>query len=198
MAAKFSLLPNESIIYKSESSVMHGGFMSTYTDDLVLTNLNIVYINKGIFGNVKGIQKFPVNQIKMFNGEPQAIMGKQQNGMPKLEIYFINGQQESFAFQSAGKKEVNKWINEICKLLTGHDKSSSVSSSKMSAIPGTEYLAETLKGTMDTFKGAFGIKSKEQAAEIPITKKCISCSAPLNGIKGQTVRCRYCDTDQVL
>lgn len=196
MAAKFSLLPNESVIIKSES-VMHGGFMSAYTDELILTNLNVVYISKGMFGNVKGVQKFPVSQIKQYNGEPQAILGKQQNGMPQLEIYFVNGQQENFAFQSSGKKEVNQWINEICKLITGHE-SSNASSSKISAIPGTKFLAETLKGTVDTFKSSFGIKSKAQASEVPVTKKCISCSAPLNGIKGQTVHCRYCDTDQVL
>ena len=31
-----------------------------------------------------------------------------------------------------------------------------------------------------------------------INKKCISCSAPLVGEKGQVVHCKYCDTDQTL
>lgn len=196
--AKFSLLPNESIILKNES-VMHGGFMATYTDELILTNQNIVYVSKGMLGNTKNVQRFPVNQIKMYDGEPQAILGKQQNGMPQLEIYFLNGN-ESFAFQFSGKKEVAKWINAICKLVTGHE-SNTVSPSFGSAIIGTEYLAETLKGTVDTFKNAFGIKSKatdDSVSSEKATKKCISCSAPLTGTKGQTVHCKYCDTDQVL
>ena len=31
-----------------------------------------------------------------------------------------------------------------------------------------------------------------------VNKKCISCSAPLIGKKGQVVHCKYCDTDQIL
>lgn len=196
--AKYNLLPNESIILKSES-VMHGGLMAAYTDELILTNQNIVYVSKGMFGNIKNVERFPVNQIKMYNAEPQAILGKQQNGQPQLEIYFLNGH-ECFAFQSSNKKEVVQWVHAICKLVTGHE-SNTVSPGSGSAIPGTEYLAETIKGTVDTFKNAFGIKSKatdDGVSSEKVTKKCIACSAPLTGSKGQTVHCKYCDTDQVL
>lgn len=193
--AKLNLLPNESIILKSES-VMHGGFMAAYTDELILTNQNIVYVSKGIFGNTKNIKKFPVNQIKMYNDEPQAILGKNRNGMPQLEIYFLNGH-ECFSFQSMGKKEVVQWINAICKLVTGNESTNFPSGS---AIPGTEYLADKLKGTVETFKNTFGIKSNsiDGVSSEKVTKKCISCSAPLNGNKGQTIHCKYCDTNQVL
>ena len=89
MATKYKLLPNESIILQ-EDNVCHGNGFSAYTDDLLLTNLNIVLISKGMFGNVKGITQYPLNQIKMFNGKPQAIRGKQSNGSPCLDIYFTN------------------------------------------------------------------------------------------------------------
>lgn len=195
MAAKIPLLPNEAIIFRNDS-VMHGGIMAPYTDELVLTNMNVIYVKKGIVGNVKRIQKFPLDQITMYNGEPQAILGKQHNGSPQLEIYFMNGQQENFAFQSGGKKKVNQWINEICKAVTGHESSAA---SKSGGILGAGYLAGTIKGTVDTFKGVLGAKPKEQApVVVPVTKKCISCSAPLSGNKGETVQCRYCDTEQVL
>lgn len=39
------------------------------------------------------------------------------------------------------------------------------------------------------------IQSESQSK---INKKCISCSAPLIGYKGQLVHCKYCDTDQTL
>ncbi len=195
--SKFNLLPNESIIIKSDR-VMHGGLMASYTDELILTNQNIVYISKGMFGNTKSIQRFPINQIKMYNGEPQVIYGKQQNGSPQLEIYFMNGH-KYFAFQSSGKKEVTRWVNAIYELLTGNRPSTNPEGTS-SAIPGTEYLAKTFKDTIDTFKSTFGVKTKSNTgvADEKVTKKCISCSAPLSGEKGQIVNCIYCDTDQVL
>ena len=194
--AKLNLMPNESIILKS-NNVAQGGLMAAYTDELILTNQNIIHVKKGVFGNTKNVKRYPVNQIKIFNGEPQAILGKQQNGSPQLEIYFLNGH-ECFGFQSMTKKEVVQWINAITKLVTGHE---STTVPLGFAIPGTEYLAETIKGTVDTFKNTIGIKSKKidnGGSSEKVTKKCISCSAPLTGNKGQTMHCKYCDTDQVL
>lgn len=120
--AKFSLLPNESIILKTER-VKHGGMFAIYTDDLILTSQNLVVVCKGTFGNTKDVVRYPLNQIKMYNGEPQALLGTAQNGTPQLEVYFLNGQQEAFGFQSMGKKEITQWINAICKAVTGHESS---------------------------------------------------------------------------
>lgn len=193
---KINLMPNESIILKSEN-VMHGGLMAGYTDELILTNQNIIHVKKGVFGNTKNVKKYPVNQIKIFNGNPQAMLGKQRNGSSQLEIYFLNGH-EYFGFQSLTKKEVVQWINAISHLVTGHG---STIVPFGFAIPGTKYLSETIKGTVDTFKNTFGIKSQiidNGVSSENVTKKCISCSAPLIGKKRQTMHCKYCDTDQVL
>ncbi|WP_416143786.1 PH domain-containing protein [Planococcus koreensis] len=78
---KVNLMPNESIILKSKN-VMHGGLMANYTDELILTNQNIIHVKKGVFGNTKNVKKYPLNQIKIFNGKSQAILGKQRNGSP--------------------------------------------------------------------------------------------------------------------
>ena len=200
MAEMFSLQPNESVIDECDE-VRYGGIASLGRGRLILTNLNIIYVSTNMLGKTNNVLKFPLSQLKNYKGEPQAIMGKQINGSPQLELYFVNGQQANFSFMlgktGLEKKKICTWINEICELVTGHE-SSSVSLSKLSAIPGTEFVAATLKGTVDTFKDKFGGKSNEQIVHENITKKCISCSAPLNGIKGQTIHCRYCDTDQVL
>ncbi|MDN3451027.1 PH domain-containing protein [Planococcus sp. APC 3906] len=193
---KVNLMPNESIILKSKN-VMHGGLMANYTDELILTNQNIIHVKKGVFGNTKNVKKYPLNQIKIFNGKSQAILGKQRNGSPQLEIYFLNGH-EFFGFQSLIKKEVVQWINAISKLVTGHE-STTVPSGF--ALLGTEYFSETIKGTVDIFKDTFGIQSKKidnSVSSEMVSKKCISCSAPLTGKKLQIMHCKYCDTDQVL
>lgn len=100
--AKVNLMPNESIILKS-TNVAHGGLMAVYTDDLILTNQNIIHVKRGVFGNTKNVKKYPVNQIKIFNGIPQAILGKQRSGNLQLEIYFLNGL-ECYGFQTFSKK----------------------------------------------------------------------------------------------
>jgi hypothetical protein len=196
---KYNLEPSESVLIQSIGVLCEGsGLMTGYTDELILTNMNIIHVSKGMFGNIKRVQKYPLNQVKIINGEAQAIMGKSSNGMPDLQIYFVNGQ-VAFKFQSSGKKEIVKYVNEISKVLTGNE-SSRNSAANQFAIPGAEIVAETLKDTVNVFKGTFGIKSKIKAADEPVkaTKKCMGCMSPLTGTKGQSIRCRYCDTDQIL
>lgn len=196
---KYNLEPSESILIQSTDVLYEGGgLMSSYTDELVLTNMNIIHVSKGMFGNTKRVQKYPLNQVKIINGEAQAIMGKSTNGIPNLQIYFVNGQ-VLFKFQSSGKKEIMKYVNEISKLLIGKETSRN-SVVNQFAIPGAEIVTETIKDTIDVFKGTFGIKSKSKAANetVKATKKCIGCMSPLTGTKGQSIRCRYCDTDQIL
>lgn len=72
---KYILQTNESLIMKSER-VLYGGVLSTYTNELILTNMNIVLIIKGVFGNSKDIRQYPIDQIKIFNGQPQALLTK--------------------------------------------------------------------------------------------------------------------------
>lgn len=190
----YTLQPNESIIMKS-GRITHGGLMIGYTDELVLTNLNIILIEKGVFGNVKNIKYFPINQIKVYNGKPQVILTKQQNGFPKMEVYLLNGQ-DAFGFES--KKEAEKWINNINQLFSGTSEGYDDTESK--AIPGVEFVADVLKDTFDTFAGAFGFKSKTKAnaTQEKIAKKCSSCGSQISGTKGQVIRCQYCDSDQQL
>ena len=195
----YNLAPNETILIQSTAVLCEsGGFMAAYTDELILTNINIIHVSKGMFGNTKGVKKYPLNQVKIVNGEAQAIMGKSSNGMPDLQIYFINGQL-AFKFQSSDKKEIAKYVNGISKVLTGNISSQS-SVANPFAIPGVENIAETLKDTFNVFKESFGIKPEDKAANqsVKVTKKCIGCMSPLTGTKGQSVRCRYCDTDQIL
>lgn len=192
---KYNLQPNESLILKSER-VLHGGAMANFTDELMLTNLNLVLISKGIFGNVKNIHTYPVREIKVFNSEAQAKLGKHRNTWPQVEVYFLRGS-EAFAFEK--KKEAIKWIESINKLVTG--KSAVIDNDNSMSIPGTEFIAETLKGTIDTFKGVLGISPMASKHEIEETKaagKCIGCRAPITGCKGLTTTCKYCDTEQSL
>ena len=190
--ATYGLQPNEVMLLK-EVGVAHGGVLSVYTDELILTNLNLVVVKKGMFGNSKGVQTFPVNQIKVHNQQAQAILGKAPNGMEALDVYFLNGQ-EQFRFQSGGKRKINEWVAKINEAATGQ-KGSQVSGGASFAIPGAEIVAGALKGTFDVFKDKFGAKSAAPAAA---AGRCRACSAPMTGLQGQTVTCEYCGSAQQL
>jgi hypothetical protein len=196
MEDKYNLQPNEAVIMKSER-VQCGGLLSASTDELLLTNLNIVLVNKGFLGNTKNVQHFPLDQIKLFNGKAQVMVSTQQKR--KLEVYFWYGH-ESFTFVK--KKEAKLWAENISKLLKAAAQQSQSADTQAGkkvdtgdvdrTIPGTGFIAETLKDTADTFKGVLGIKAKKVAV------KCSSCGSAISGTKGEVVRCQYCDTDQKL
>ena len=97
---KFDLQPGECILLKA-SCVRHG-FWSAYTDELVLTNQNIIHVKSGLLGNFKGVVRYPLSNIT------QAIIGEAQNGEKQLEVYH-NGKMEDFAFQSGNNRTLKVW-----------------------------------------------------------------------------------------
>lgn len=194
--SKYNLQPNEFFILNSEY-VRRGETRG----ELILTNLNLVYItSKGFFKTTYIPQLYPINQIKVFNGKAQVILGKDGN----IDFHFINGQ-ESFQFwnndtlfsDKKAEKEAGRWVNAFNQLITGQV--SEIDTSVSPAMAAAAVIAGTIKDTFDTFKGALRVKSKNNN-ETPTkaAKKCSSCGASISGIKGQIVRCQYCDADQQL
>jgi hypothetical protein len=187
--AGYYLQPGEAFVYK-HVGVRHGGNYANYTDDLILTTQNLVLLKKGAFGNSKGIDVFPLSQIRVFQGHAQAVVVKGQNGLPALEVYFQNGT-EQFGFQ--GKNEASSWSQKINEVITG-------APAKMTSPnpSGAEKVAGVVKDTVGVFRDVLGYKSKDAvataAAAVPVAGDCVSCGAPVAGIRGQAIICSYCDT----
>ena len=192
--ADYNLLQNEAVIIRNDNVYHPIGKKLGELGELVLTNMNLIYVRKGIFGGTKETLKFPLNQIKKFDDKPQITLGKSENGYHQLEIYFLNSQ-EYFVFNTFGKKEALKWLDKIWELLTGH--AAELDESERSYIPGIATVADTIKNTVGSFAGALGIKPDGNKKE-NVTIRCISCRATLSGTKGQIVKCKYCDTEQTL
>ena len=184
--AKYSLQPNEAVLLKDES-VAHGGFFAGYTDELILTNLHLVLVKKGLFGNGKGIRTFPINQVKVHDGQAQALIGKKANGSPALDVYFVNGH-EQFDFQSGGKKKIQMWISKLNQAATGQESSGDQNTGM--ALPGAFLIAGVLKDTFGVFKTKLG----PSAATATVAAKCGACGAPSSGARGSVIKCEYCGT----
>lgn len=210
MATNFSLMPNEAVILQ-EASVAHGGVSAGFTDDLILTNLGIICVNKGFFGNTKNVYRYPLRQIKRYNGKPQAVLGKLSNGEATLDIFMIDGSKESFYFDSlTNKRKIGKWISEITKTICGDEDIDDLSDRDSFIDPNSVAgavvdVVNQVKGAGAEILGSLGIKpgflkslNGSSATPERVSKKCVSCTAPLVGIRGKAVKCKYCDTVQIL
>ena len=188
---QLNLQPNKTILLHN-NRVYRWGNHEFYTDELLVTNFNMIYIRKGFFGRIKNILKYPLDQVKVQNGQVQVRMAKNFRGTPQLQIYFKNTL-EFFSFQSRGKKQILKWVGTLHQLL---DNPAAQTDAFDPSVPGSAE-EDTAKARKHPLTGdSFG-DSKETVPPYT-TKNCIGCTAPLSGRKGQTVRCEYCDTYQIL
>lgn len=180
----YDLAPNEGIILQYDG-VYHNGNQS----EIVLTNQNLICVetNVKLLKNTYNVLKFPVSQVKIVNGQAQASVIKDRDDWT-LQVLMKNGI-EKFKFsgefyERIKKKQVaNQWVEQISILLTGKS---------------AERITDTpLVGGVKNVLGSIGINVKSREPE-NITIKCIGCRALLSGQKGQTVCCKYCDTEQTL
>jgi len=187
--AKYILQSNEVVLLKDEA-VLHGKKVA----ELILTNLNLVVVGKGVLARSSGFQAFPVSQIKVHNGRAQALMTG-TFGSETLEVYFLQGE-EAFRFVNGGKKKVQIWIGKINEAVTG-EPAVEVGSA---AASGADRVAGALKDVMGAYKSFRGQKPSTPVSEarIGVAAKCVSCGAPVNGVKGQTITCTYCNAAQQL
>ena len=182
----YSLLPNEGVLLKNESVWHPIGKRNGNIGELILTNLNLIYLKKSAFGGIKEVLK--LNQIKIIDDNVQVIISKSSGNFCQMELFFINSH-EVFIFNSLIKKQVLRWADKISELLTGHE--ANIDPSERNTIPGFGIATDLLKNTIGTFKEA--LKEKEN-----VTNRCISCGAPLSGIKGEVKKCKYCGVKQTL
>ena len=182
--ANYSLAANEGIIIQYE-----GVYHNRKQSEIVLTNQNLICVEatRGMFKTTYNVFKFPVNQIKVVDGQAQASVVKEGRDWT-LQVLLKNGT-EKFKFSGEfyelikKKQEADKWVEQISLLLTGKS---------------AENITDTtLMGGVKNVLDSIGINVKSKKSE-NITSKCIGCLAPLSGQQGQTVRCKYCDTEQTL
>ncbi|QWC00206.1 hypothetical protein KHQ88_01170 [Mycoplasmatota bacterium] len=182
----YNLQIDEGVLLQSIKVKRMGG--SDSLDELILTNLNIIYIDRGRYTkNVKKVLYFPVEDIKRIDGKAQVALGQNgRNSSLQLQIYFNNGV-ESFEFSKKAKKEIKKWIKTINSIIDNME-----IEEESKAIPGVKVVTETIR---DTFGVIANTLTKNKKL---LTSKCTGCNAILTGYKKEVVRCKYCDTKNII
>ena len=201
--AKYQLQSNEGVVLQETGICYEPNKLSTaYTDELILTNLNLIHVRKGIFMGTKGVRYIPLNQVKVIGGKCQALVGKAQNGYAILQIYTQQGTEE-FAFPTKAKKNAGIWANEISRLVTGRDSENALESQHAPEYDFKDTVVGQLKDAFGEVGAAFGIgfgkSGQQQKSSVErVSTKCSGCHAPIMGVKGKAAVCKYCDTEQVL
>ena len=201
--AKYQLQSNEGVVLQETGICYEPNKLSTaYTDELILTNLNLIHVRKGVFMGTKGVRYIPLNQVKVIGGKCQALVGKAQNGHAILEIYTQLGTEE-FAFRTKAKKNAGIWANEISRLVTGRDSENALESQDAPEYDFEDTVVGQLKDAFGEVCAAFGIgfgkSGQQQKSSVErVSTKCSGCHAPITGVKGKAAVCKYCDTEQVL
>ena len=201
--AKYQLQSNEGVVLQETGICYEPNKLSTaYTDELILTNLNLIHVRKGIFMGTKGVRYIPLNQVKVIGGKCQALVGKAQNGHAILQIYTQQGTEE-FAFRTKAKKNAGIWANEISRLVTGRDSENALESQDAPEYDFEDTVVGQLKDAFGEVGAAFGIgfgkSGQQQKSSVErVSTKCSGCHAPITGVKGKATVCKYCDTEQVL
>lgn len=180
----YHLEPDEAVVVECESVTLEEGKLINTSGTLILTSQNLIWLTKGVFGKTKSVQKYPLTEVKIFNNEAQVKLDEKIGEDSLLSVFFKNFQ---LRFRLMERKKARELFNNIHKLVTG----SADDLVSVSAIPGVDFIANTLKETASVFMKSFGIKMNQPE---PVTTKCGNCGAPISGLSGQVVKCSYCDT----
>ena len=170
MAEEFKLSPEEAVILRTGKIGYGGGLQlpSMFnSNELILTNKNLILLKKNMFGQTEDTLYFPLSKILMANGKPQVRKSNPSHMEYALDVYFETGM-ESFRFE---------WERPVQK------------KSDLEMMQDALAFAESMTDSVEKIQSVFGIKSTRQ-----VSCKCPSCGASLSGTKGETIQCPYCGT----
>ncbi len=193
--AEYNFAPDEYVVLRADDVSKVGKkslSMSTHSE-LMLTNLNIVYPIKGMFGKTKGFEVFPLSDIRIVDGVPQCRLDTSTFMEARLEISF-QYQLVSFSFNSLeNKKEIREWVNAISNLLVGEDaEETQTRAGGVGALTDSEEIANAFGNIFGAFENARAKKRAKRAPEVAY--RCPSCNASIKGKLGSTVTCPYCNS----
>ncbi len=179
------LPPNEYAILINKAVKYGNGFFQVYSNELMLTNLNLVLTLKGIMGGIKDKKIFGLNNIKIIDNTPQ-VSASGKNELGSLIISFLHGT-EFFGFSE--QNEAYKWRDMIINVVNANRYTASYQQQ-----PQKQQQNQEEKVTVREY----------YYKEVPVTfnetvvTKCSACGASIFGKNGDIVKCNFCGSENIL
>lgn len=181
---------NETVIVKCEDIHFDTTSKSKGRADVLLTNMRVVVISKGIFGKVKETLFFPMEDIKRYNGKPQ-VKYSEKDGQALIDLYTTRMQIE-LKFDSDKKKEAKSFVYEMNKLLcSDEDFEEWKKENKLLAMTTPEEVVKTIVGTIGSIKDSI-------IPPVPGSSVCNKCGGLIQGYVGKPGKCTFCGNQQVI
>lgn len=177
----YQLASNETVLYKGtilnySEKEKHNFIGSTVIYELILTNLNMIFVTKVkklLSKEESSYNVIPIDTIKIYNDKPQV----KQKGTDFV-VYFTN---QEYSFSLPSKLEAVKFHNKIMELLTGKSMSIRNSEKFKSAVNivddtlGIDSLGTVTSVLQNGVKGTiFNGITKKTATAKPSTKRIIN------------------------
>lgn len=203
----YQILNNERLVLKYKGNVDFRELKGlSNCDELYLTDKNITYVKYSTFGNsIKDVFRIPINMISVHDDEPDLHLVKSRRGLLALSIGLKNGEHHEIEFlNTLTKKEPIKFLNSLFNMLVGHDSSEKSmldgfsETAKSITSLGAGLLGGTAGEMVHSFKNKLNEEGNNYIEPEKVSSKCSGCGAPITGTKGNVVKCKYCDTRNVL
>ncbi len=195
--AGYQFEPDETVVLRAQDVGREGGAkaLSMFKNaELLLTNKNIVYPRKNMFGKIKDYEVHPLSDIRIVDGVVQCRLDSSEFMTHKLEISFTN---ELVKYVFGGlepKAEVRSWIDQINLLLVGHEANAEqLKATGIGALADGDNMGDMAGRILGSFNNALNRK-RAQGAPV-VAHRCPSCNASLEGKRGSTVVCPYCESN---
>lgn len=180
-----------------EAVVVHFDNARVNDDDFefLLTNQNIVLTKTGIFGKIKSMLVYPLNQVKLVNDRPQVGIQRTDGHYFVVRTYFNNAE---VAIVLDAKRKAETLSDLISGLVVG-DPNAMVQQNVDLSMTQTEMLVDSVKENLGALISPFFKQKEESKTTSPQSKekattKCSGCGAVLSGFSGAVVVCEYCGT----
>lgn len=187
-----TLLTNERQFLKFRSKKEIG---SNVSGDLALTSKRVIFswTSGGLFSREENKLELPVNQLKINDGElAMDLKYSEDKCCYVLNMKFLTNEL-AFSIPEERKNDVVEWMDAICMEILGR-KANLPTRIRNAMVGAGEFFeaANQIKGAVSAFKDSLGLPTKQKSNKV--TVRCTGCMAAVTGEKGETVRCKYCDT----
>lgn len=184
---EYNLSTNEVVLVQPFFASLVQG-ITAQAGEMMLTNKYLYWEKNRLFNRKSEPEKYSINKIKTYEGKPQILIDN-HGGFMRFQVHLDN---QTLVFNYNSKRDVLDLISEVNKLF-GYEETESFDSKN--ALPGAEFVAKKVAGTVNAFKNAFGVKPKQ---EVILTKFCMNCGAQITGPQGKSVTCEYCGSSQII
>ena len=115
--AGYDLLPDEKVILQCNGNA----YCQKSMGDLTLTDKRLIFVKRGmLFGKVKGVDYYELDQVIITDGEPLIERVKVNLGAYIVRVGFTD-RTVDFNIDYASSKSASQWADMIYRVLTGRE-----------------------------------------------------------------------------